>query len=492
MMKKNITKSVVFLGITAVLILHLNHLLMPKYIYKNNVWPTTSSYNHFYDMEKNSIDVLFFGSSVAVNAFSPQEIYDRYQIRSYNLGSEQQSIYLSYYWLKEALKYQSPKAVVLDSKFIFNCHPENPINTTEGLTRKCLDPMRLSSVKTEAVNALCDLDEEQTRLSYYLLNIRFHDRWKELLEMDFVSEEVADSQLKGYYAMPEYGPEEYIPFEKSDGEAYAEPHPLSYQYAEKMAQLCSENGIQLLLVTLPGDAMDDGRNNTLERLAEENNADYINFCEKSQYEKLGAKLPRESTLSHENLWGSIKMSRYVGKLLQDTYGVPGVVDEQYEATKDFYGRTKNSCELPHIDNLCQYLSSLKSEQYTVFMTIAVPNDGTNVMDDSVREKLRDLGFRADEAFQPGEAYCLIKSPEQGIREEAAGDSAKMGGIRRKHSVYKMNCSPTDSYNKSLIEIDGANYAKDGYGMNIVVYDDELMKVVDSVCFVTDEPAGMLR
>ena len=80
-------KSVIFLTILIGSLGLINQILMPKYIMKNSTWPTTSSYHQFYEMEKDSVDVLFFGSSVAVNAFSPQEIYNQYGIRSYNLGS---------------------------------------------------------------------------------------------------------------------------------------------------------------------------------------------------------------------------------------------------------------------------------------------------------------------------------------------------------------------------------------------------------------------
>lgn len=108
-------------------------------------------------MEKNSVDVLFLGSSVVVNAFIPQEMYEDYGIRSYNLGSEQQSPFLSYYLLKEAYKSQNPKAVVLDLKFMQRLHSE-AINTTERLTRKTVDPMHWSANKVELIHTICNMD----------------------------------------------------------------------------------------------------------------------------------------------------------------------------------------------------------------------------------------------------------------------------------------------------------------------------------------------
>ena len=123
-------RCILLLTVITALLTRVNHITIPKYTLANSEWPSTSTYHQFYKMEKDTLDVLFFGASVAVNSFSPQELYNNFGITSYNLGSEQQSIFLSYFWLKEALTYQSPKVVVLDTLYLFNTHPENAINTT--------------------------------------------------------------------------------------------------------------------------------------------------------------------------------------------------------------------------------------------------------------------------------------------------------------------------------------------------------------------------
>ena len=111
-------------------VLFLNQVLTPKYFY-NNTWPTTSTYLGFYKMERNTVDVLFFGSSHAVSSFSPQILYDRYGITSYNLGCEQQNLITYYYLLKEALRFQKPKAIVLDCYILFPYNKTEVLNTSE-------------------------------------------------------------------------------------------------------------------------------------------------------------------------------------------------------------------------------------------------------------------------------------------------------------------------------------------------------------------------
>lgn len=126
--------------------------------------------------EKNTADVLFWGSSHAASFFIPQELYNSFGITSYNLGCDQQNLLTSYFWLKEALNYQKPKAVILDCYMLFTYNAEEALNTAESCTRKAFDYMKWSQVKKEAVKTICQLDENQTLSSYYFPNIRYHSR----------------------------------------------------------------------------------------------------------------------------------------------------------------------------------------------------------------------------------------------------------------------------------------------------------------------------
>lgn len=45
--------------------------------------------------------------------------------------------------------------------------------------------MKWSLVKREAVKTICELDQYQFLVSYYLPNIRYHARWTNLSENDF-------------------------------------------------------------------------------------------------------------------------------------------------------------------------------------------------------------------------------------------------------------------------------------------------------------------
>lgn len=481
---KGIVRSVLFLIILAFVLNRINQILTPKYIYKTYSWPSTSSYNQFYQMEKDSIDVIFLGSSVCVNAFSPQEIYNNYGIRSYNLGSAYQSIFLSYFWLKEALRFQSPQVAVLDLRFLSTHAPNNAINSSEGMTRACLDPMKWSHVKVEAVNELCSVDESQTKLSYYLTNIRFHSRWVSLAEEDMIPSEVQYAELKGYSALASYGPASYATFNPSDPNKYeyeGYPNPLMLEYLDRTVELCKENNIKLVLVNLPGNPVNDAIHNISTKYASDHDIDFYNFCETSLYEAIGAELPRESVYYHENLWGSIKMSNYMGKLLSETYHVPAVPDHQWEETKSYYEQLIKNCELCHISDFVEYLRAIKDQNYSVF--IAVSSNAVTGLTDERIAALKDLGIKTDWSDKYRWSYYAAILPGEAVIEDAGEKTLTVtGGFRGNKSVYTLTSSGHYAGNTASITIDGVDYAKNGSGFNIVVYDNVTMKVIDSVRF----------
>lgn len=481
----NIVQSMVFLIILVISLYYINQVLMPKTTLKNSLWPTTSTYEQFYNMKENSIDVLFLGSSVVVNAFSPQEIYNNYGIRSYNLGSEQQSIFLSYFWLKEALRFQSPKVVVLDTRFLFELHPENPVNTAEGIARKSLDPMKWSPVKREAISELCAIDKEQSELSYYLTNLRFHSRWSELSELDILSNEYKDSPLKGFGPIATYGPDTYNTFTSNgDTQSQAATHKIMQIYMDKLTYLCEENGIALVLISLPGNSMNDSINNTLTAYAKQKGVDYYNFCETKTYNAVGATLPRENIIFHGNIWGAMKMSQYVGKMLRDTYSVAAVHDNQYEKTRDYYEHIINVCELTHITDINEYLQAIDDEQYTIF--IVAREEATRGLTEQAIENLRALGLQQDLTGKYQWSYNAVVSPENGVSEvlKEKQQVYMTGSIRNNQSIYALLSGGYLSGTGSSIVIDGVEYCKNKRGLNFVIYDNCLMKVVDQVTFDT--------
>lgn len=342
---KRFIRYIVFVICLCMTLTGVNYLLEPKYTYRNTTWPTTSTFNQFYAMEKNTVDVLFLGSSYCVNAFSPQYLYDTYGYRSYNLGSEQQSLFLSYYWLREALRFQSPSAVILEGRNIFPKESDTPVNTNEAFLRKALDPMHWSDVKYEAVTELCKLDPSQSILSYVFTNIRFHERWKELSPDDLDWQSVHTAELKGYYPMENTVPEHaFHPFDNEDKGIPIDPDPLMLEYLLKIKELCDERGIHLYVISIPAGDMYQGMHETLMPFVQAHGITYYNLSEIGLYTSLGIDEETENAVDHADWRASLKLTDFAGRLLQQDTAIPRVTDAQWEKTKDFCEKLLNELQ----------------------------------------------------------------------------------------------------------------------------------------------------
>lgn len=481
-----IVKAVVFMALLLTILYNVNEALVPKTNHNSVIWAATDKYNQFYKMEENTIDVLFLGSSVVANAISPQQLYDDYGIRSYNLASSGQSIFFNYYWLKEALQYQSPKVVVLDSKFMFEMYPNSALNTTEGTYRECSNFMKWSSNKVEMIDELCKYDKTQDKLSYYLTNLRYHTRWTELEEIDLNYELTSEDQLKGQSLVKTYCYDEYVPFEPVDMEIMADPVPVSDTYLEKIVDLCKENSIQLIFVTYP-DTMTDARNNRMNYYSKLYNIPYYNFCLKENYEKIGAKLPKENVVEHENVWGAIKMSQRIGDILQNDYSVPSVYDKQWEETRYYYEHMLSSAELKYIDDFKSYIKGIAGDtDYITF--IAVKDDAVRFITDDEVKLLNSVGLYAPFKDMFRYSYIAIINQGEGNVEQISSNEILniQGNLDEGNVIYDISSGGTNAGLACTINLNGMDYQINGVGFNIVVYDKVTKSVVDSVCFYTAE------
>lgn len=340
------TRAAVVCIILGILLYHVNKILTPKYLYED-IWPTTATYTEFYALEPNSVEVIFLGSSNAAAGFIPQELYNNYGFTGYNLGCEQQNMLVSYYWLKEALKFQSPQVVILDCLMLFPFGNMGILNSSEECTRKAIDYMKLGKVKKEAVDAICELDPTQSKESFYLTNIRYHSRWKELGGKDFSKKKIAESgQLKGYAPLfREGGNEAWKPFEDSDGiEGCHEMNPAMRDYFIKIVELCRQKNIVLIMVKTPTTDEYIGKYNALKLIAQEQGLVFYDFNEKTVYDRSGFTYAFDmNDDAHCNIRGASKLTNFIGKYFEEEKLIQETDRDaaQWENTKQYYEDTYN-------------------------------------------------------------------------------------------------------------------------------------------------------
>lgn len=479
-------KFLAFVSITCMCVGLVNEWLKPEYYY-NETWPTTNTYEDFYRLEKNSADVLILGSSHAVSCINPQIIYDNYGITSYNLGCGQQSVLVTYYWLREALKYQSPKAVILETytfhKYYDN-YVYNDLNCSETAVRKAMDVMRLSPLKWEAGKAIEEVDHTQIGLSFPLLNIRYHTRWTCLGENDFTEEAMIDhGGVKGYTALGTVDASiQYTPFRDADakGVEAEEMVDVAKTYLDKIVGLCKKENIELILVNIPCNESIKRYKSTKE-YADKNGITFYDFNEERLYNEIEYNVS-EDFWSHPNYKGAEKVSNYLGKELQNTYGIKPRKDDSFDESRKVYEHKIENIKLSQINDINQYLDMINNDKYTVF--IWGPISYADCINDEIMKKLYALGFTTDlRKAKEGIHYFAKKDSDGVIEKYTKKDFSYSGSFRSGYSTYKCVVDTTNMLQQckmySLV-VDGTECGNQNVGLNIVVYDNDFKMIVDKV------------
>ena len=309
---------------------YAQRLLMPKY--QKGV--IEGSFTEEYYKEKVPHDVIFFGDCDAYENFSPIKMYEEYGISAYIRGSGEQYICQSYYLLKDVLRTETPKVVVLS---IHNLQHDAPHN--EAYNRMTIDGMRWSKDKVDAINA--SMTEGETFASYVFPILRFHDRWSQLTKTDFQHVFSKDiTSHNGYYMRCDIKPQKrdypLIPLmDYSFGDN-------AMEYLDKIRLLCEENGIELLLVRAPieyGWYPEWDKN--VEDYAAQYGLTYINFNDYKDEIGIDMSVDTYDAGLHLNIYGAEKLSVYFGQYLVEHYDltdyrtVPSVAAE-YEKDIQFY------------------------------------------------------------------------------------------------------------------------------------------------------------
>lgn len=304
-MKKNIRTAILWVLILCGGLWLLNALFMPKYM---SDIPEGALIAEYYK-EETGHDVIFIGDCEVYENFSPDLLWREYGLTSYIRGSAQQLIWQSYYLMEETLKYETPEVVVFNVLSMKYGEPQS-----EAYNRLNLDGMRLSPQKIAAVRA--SMTEEESLLSYLFPLLRYHGRWNELKGEDLKylthRDIVSDS---GYLMNVQVRPAENVPAGRPLGDySFA---PVCWDYLDKMADLCEEKGVRLVLIKAPSlyPYWYDQWEEQIEDYAARRGLTYINFLELT--DEIGIDYAADTYDSglHLNLYGAEKLSRWFGEWL---------------------------------------------------------------------------------------------------------------------------------------------------------------------------------
>ena len=429
-------------------------------------YDTTRKIQGFYAEEKNSLDFVFVGSSQMFTSVVPAVLWEEYGITSYDFGANEQPMYLSYYYIKEALNYQQPKAIVLEVSYCKGLD-----YTHEGVHHINLDDLKMGPVKLEAI---FDIIPEGERWPYIFELAKYHDTWPDL-NKDTFKYLVADKHnpYKGYTPSVEGFADGGV-FNEEIGKITerAELPEFSVNYMEKIIALCEEKGVDLVFLKTPNDHIDNQPYyNAVADLAEEHEIEYLN---------LNGEMAGQL---HNHVFHAETITKRIGEWLLSLYEVEDKRDKEeyarWHEDADYYYRYKHQLALNDIETFEEYISELIGKDYLV--CIAVNQDAGAYLSDEAVALMNRLGTKGDVSKAGGNSYLAVVENGMVHAETASEDVVAYEKRIHDHRIKVVSQGSLAGCSASIM-FDGIEYAPNEKGFNIVVYDPKADMILSARSF----------
>lgn len=233
--KNEIIALVVFVILTAAFIVFAERVTTPKRYDYGSTW------GQFAQEAENSIDVVFYGSSIAYCDIVPSVIWDETGITSYVMAGPEQTVPFSYYYVRQTYKTQTPKLICLEVTGMFFKEYQDYTQINVGYMPFGINRLGATLNASEP--------EQREGLIFPLYN--YHSRWSSLEPADWsVALHGYDADnLAGYTFLQD---SQEISEISLRGEEYnAENYAKNLDYLKKMADFCSERGTKVLFFIAP-------------------------------------------------------------------------------------------------------------------------------------------------------------------------------------------------------------------------------------------------
>ena len=299
--------------------------------------------------DKNSIDVMFMGSCNMYTSVSPVLLYEKYGITGYDMTCPDQAMSTTYYALKDALKTQNPRVVVVEALFL-----TGPDTGKRGhYNRLALDylPLSMNKIALAAETASREVDVMRqyqpsypnklfTFFSYIFPILEYHNRNDLSAEdLTFFFKTDMRNYTKGSWALYNYTQNDGMIWDKVHNAT--EPTAATVKYMPKIKELCEKKGIDLFVMKSPNYARwghDDTYTSVAREYVEGLGIPFVDF----QSEEFNDFQDYEYglTTGRLNVYGMRKLTDKMGTYLQDNYhlGNTALTDSQKEHWDDCVSR----------------------------------------------------------------------------------------------------------------------------------------------------------
>ena len=419
----------------------------------------------FHKQENNIIDVLFFGSSHVFWDIDPAILYKNYGIASYNFATASAPIWHVYFSLKEALKKQIPKVILIEAYSI-------TYDIEYSRYARILDFLygfKWSMNKAEAIKVS---SKKQDWFKVASTLPIYHNRYSKLNSMDFLFYTDKIKYSKGYNILTrqyQYQSNANPVFDISNTEN------LNYKmekYYRKIIELAKSNDIPILIIVSPYlfNEYQQDKINMAKKIANEYNVPFLNF--NLNYDEYSLDFSEDFADGHHlNYKGASKYTRYLGQYLKENYDLPDRRGDpkyySWEMNAKYQDKEIYNFELKKSANLNEYIEKVKNvDDYVIGITML----GNYQKNDAVVQSIA-TNFNIDNIYLKNSSYVVDNNK---LTYSSEGSN--------QYLFHEEIGSYTDLViqNGQKLSINRRNYIKTKNGINIVIYDKFTEEIVDNI------------
>ena len=351
---------------------------------------------------------------------------------------------------------------------------------------------------------------------------KYHERWTSLAKADFeidppypyygkgyvyttminhawatkqsVNQAVTDVTAEATY--PEYeliGDKHMI--KVLETETYRDtPDEAEMGWLIKIKELCDQHNVELQLMKVPvittlrdyESSWTKARSNKVHEIAKEMG---IGFCD-MVYDynvEIDQMTDFRDNGMHLNYYGAKKVTSFLGNYIENVCGIKSRLDRYYNHVLPMYNKIDDVAMLQSYTNGKKYLTALNNEKHGKTIFFAVRGLYGSAFSEKQQKLLNALGLQVEYNGAFGEnSYIGVIQNGKSIYEAMSALPVEIEfALDEDHTVtlLSVGADTANSRNpQASIKIDGVEYALNGRGLNIVVYDNTTGIVVDTLNF----------
>lgn len=427
-----------------------------------------------YSEPDNSLDVIIVGSSHVNSGYIPNILWQENNAAACNVFSWSQPIWVSYHYIKEALRSQSPKVVVLD---LFGATYGHSYIVPEEIDKTSYANSFQMDLSLNFFEMLTTVERCGIDLRNYedFLNIpRYHTRWKQFsLNMLSYNPHKMKDPLKGYGLGLATAPFEIASAQDTEPQV---PYEYCVEYLDKIVDLCKKEDIKLIFTLTPyvyGE-QEPPIYSWLSQYAKQNNIVFLNY-NGADGDRVGFDAATDlQDMGHVNLYGAQKITNDLSDYLKKNFdfGTKEQHSNYVQLNNDYitYQRILSVQDILVESDTETFFNMLsKDSQFTVFGMYSGNLPKTE-------EKIRNMLSQDGEV--PQTIQSIIWRP---------GSSPEYNQPKVEFSLFDKKGSVRFDYEGKAIYLNEVAAPRHGDIATFVLYDHVLQRPIDVAYINSDKP-----